>query len=154
MKNKLDIKIADFPFQHKIKTRWRDLDAFRHVNNATFLTYIEDARILFFKRWGINLKEKSLIVASVKIDYINQLLHPTNIIIAQKVSRIGTKSFDIFSAIFNEQADIVCTCTVTSVCYDFIKKKSRRYLRVMFFFFTAQIIRNYPVYSCTSLILL
>ena len=65
------ITLNDFSFHHKTKTRWRDLDAFRHVNNATFLSYIEDARILFFKRWGINLKDKSLIVASVKIDYIN-----------------------------------------------------------------------------------
>ena len=125
MKNNLDIKLEDFPFHHKIKTRWRDLDAFRHVNNATFLSYIEDARILFFKRWKINLKEKSLIVASVKIDYINQLLHPSNIIIAQKVSRIGTKSFDISSAIFNEEDhNLVCTSTITSVCYDFIKEQS------------------------------
>jgi len=50
MKNINDIKLENFPFQHTIKTRWRDLDAFRHVNNATFLSYIEDARILFFKR--------------------------------------------------------------------------------------------------------
>ena len=125
MKNKLDLKIEDFPFHHKIKTRWRDLDAFRHVNNATFLTYIEDARILFFKRWNINLKEKSLIVASIKIDYMNQLLHPTNIIIAQKVSRIGTKSFDILSVLFNENnSHLICTSTITSVCYDFIQEKS------------------------------
>ena len=80
MKNNDTIKLEDFSFHHKMKTRWRDLDAFRHVNNATFLTYIEDARILFFKRWGINLKEKSLIVAAVKIDYIRQLEHPSNII--------------------------------------------------------------------------
>ena len=56
-----NFKINDFYFQHKIKTRFRDLDAFGHVNNATFLSYLEDARILFFKRWGINFKEKSLI---------------------------------------------------------------------------------------------
>ena len=96
MKN--NIKLNDFLFQHKLKTRWRDLDAFNHVNNATFLSYIEDARIVFFKRWGINFKEKSLIVAAVKIDYINQLEHPSDIIIGQKVSRIGSKSFDIQSA--------------------------------------------------------
>ena len=84
MKSKLNIKLDDFPFQHKIKTRCRDLDAFRHVNNATFLSYIDDARILFFKRWKINLKEKSLIVASVKIDYIKQVGHPSNMIIVQK----------------------------------------------------------------------
>ena len=124
MKN-IDIKLDDFPFHHTIITRWRDLDAFRHVNNATFLSYIEDARILFFKRWGINLKEKSLIVASVKIDYINQLKHPSNIIIGQKVSRLGTKSYDIQSAVFEKESKLlICCSTITSVCYDFINKKT------------------------------
>ena len=124
MKN-IDIKLDDFTFHHTIKTRWRDLDAFRHVNNATFLSYIEDARILFFKRWGINLKEKSLIVASVKIDYINQLKHPSNIIIGQKISRLGTKSYDIQSAVFEKESKLlICCSTITSVCYDFINKKT------------------------------
>ena len=124
MKN-IDIKLDDFPFHHSVKTRWRDLDAFRHVNNATFLSYIEDARILFFKRWGINLKEKSLIVASVKIDYINQLKHPSDIIIGQKVSRLGTKSYDIQSAVFEKESKLlICCSTITSVCYDFINKKT------------------------------
>ena len=125
MKNNHNITLEDFPFQHSIKTRWRDLDAFRHVNNATFLTYIEDARILFFKRWKINLKEKSLIVASVKIDYVNQLMHPSHIIIGQKVARLGTKSFDIQSALFlKKNMKLICTSTITSVCYDFIKNTS------------------------------
>ena len=121
MKN--NIKLSDFPFQHRLKTRWRDLDAFNHVNNATFLSYIEDARIVFFKRWGINFKEKSLIVAAVKIDYINQLEHPSDIIIGQKVSRIGSKSFDIQSALFKNKT-LICCSTITSVCYDFINSKT------------------------------
>ena len=117
--------LKDFTFQHTLKTRWRDLDAFRHVNNATFLSYIEDARVLFFQRWGINLKEKSLIVASIKIDYINQLEHPSDIIVGQKVSRLGKKSFDIESAIFiKTNLQIVCHSIVTSVCYDFLNKKT------------------------------
>ena len=120
-----DIKLDDFPFHHTIRTRWRDLDAFRHVNNATFLSYIEDARILFFKRWGINLKDKSLIVASVKIDYINQLKHPSNLIIGQKVARLGTKSYDIQSAVFEEKSKLlICCSTITSVCYDFTNDRS------------------------------
>jgi len=116
-------KLEDFSFHHHINTRWKDLDAFRHVNNASFLTYIEDARILFFKRWGINLKEKSLIVASVKVDYINQLLHPSKIIIGQKVHRLGTKSFDILSVIFCENK-VICKSIITSVCYNFITKET------------------------------
>ena len=48
---KHNYKIQDFKFQHVIKTRYRDLDSFNHVNNATFLSYFEDARILFFNIW-------------------------------------------------------------------------------------------------------
>ena len=119
-------KLKDFSFQHSIKTRWKDLDAFGHVNNAVFLSYAEDARILFFKRWNINYKERSLIVASAKVDYIKQLNHPSEIIIGQKVSRIGTKSFDILSAIFdkNNHLEPYCVTTITSVCFDFINNKT------------------------------
>ena len=119
-------KLKDFSFQHSIKTRWKDLDAFGHVNNAVFLSYVEDARVLFFKRWEINYKERSLIVASAKIDYFKQLKHPSNIIIGQKVSRIGTKSFDIKSAIFdqNNHVEPYCITTVTSVCFNFLNNKT------------------------------
>ena len=46
----MQYQLEDFTFKHKIKTRFKDLDAFNHVNNATFLSYIEDARMLFFKK--------------------------------------------------------------------------------------------------------
>lgn len=32
-------------FVAAIAVRWRDLDAFNHVNNSTFLTYLEEARL-------------------------------------------------------------------------------------------------------------
>jgi acyl-CoA thioester hydrolase len=31
-----------------IEVRWRDLDAFNHVNNASYLGYIEEARVRWF----------------------------------------------------------------------------------------------------------
>ena len=113
-------KIEDFKFKHSINTRWKDLDAFRHINNAVFLSYIEDARIVLLKRWKINYAEKSLIVASVKIDYLQQVKHPSSLIIGQKVSRLGNKSFDIQSAVFIiGEGNPVCMSTITSVAFDF-----------------------------------
>ena len=118
-------KITDFTFTHNLKTRWRDSDAFRHINNAAFLTYIEDARIILLRRWNINYNKKSLIVASVKIDYIRQVNHPSTLVIGQKVSRLGTKSFDIESAVFNEKSsELVCFSTITSVAFDFVENKT------------------------------
>ena len=116
-------QLKDFAFTHKINTRFKDLDAFNHVNNATFLSYIEDARMLFFKRWKMNVKEKSLIVASITIDYLSQLHHPSKLIIGQKVTRLGTKSFDVLSVIFLDNKPI-CVSRVTIVCYNFIRKQT------------------------------
>ena len=122
--NKL-YQIEDFYFKHYLNTRWKDLDAFNHINNAVFLSYIEDARIVFFKRWNIDYAKKSLIVASVKIDYLEQVKHPSELIIGQKVSRLGTKSFDITSAVFvKDRPNPVCVSVITSVAFDFTKNQT------------------------------
>ena len=76
-----------------------------------------------FENYQTKFKEKSLIVAAVKLDYINQLQHPSNIIVGQKVSRVGSKSFDIRSAVFKNNLPICCS-TITSVCYDFVNSKT------------------------------
>ena len=127
MKINNKFQIDDFSFFHDINTRFSDIDAFNHVNNAVFLSYVEDARILFFKRWNINYKERSLIVASAKIDYIRQVSHPSELIIGQRISRIGNKSFDIQSVIFLKEDMLpVCESTVISVAFDFTQNKPIR----------------------------
>tara|TARA_B100001250_G_C19374046_1_gene603275 strand:- start:213 stop:632 length:420 start_codon:yes stop_codon:yes gene_type:complete len=117
--------IDSYPFKHFFSTRWIDQDAFRHINNAVFLSYFEDARINFFKRWNIDYGSKSLVIASVKVDYLRQVEHPSDLLIGQKISRIGTKSFDVEAVIFNKDKPC-CISMVTIVCYDFINKKSIR----------------------------
>ena len=119
-------KLTDYTIKYKFQTRWRDLDAFQHINNAVYATYIESARVDLFKRWGIlgTNKGKSIIMASLKIDYLAQLKHPTNLIIGQRISRIGGTSFDIESVIFNDNHKPICVGLVTAVCFDFDNQKS------------------------------
>ena len=120
--------LKQYPLHVEIETRWRDLDAFGHVNNAVFATYIETARGTLFKKWNLPFdgKGKSLIVASITINYHQQLKHPTNIIIGQKITRIGNTSFDVESALFNNnnKEEPIATSKVTVVCFDFEKQKS------------------------------
>jgi acyl-CoA thioester hydrolase len=118
-------KITDYPHHYELKTRWKDIDSFGHVNNAVFLTYIEDARITFFYRWNIIEMKKSLIVASIKIDYLQQIDHPSNLIVGQKISRIGNSSFDIQSTIFiKDDPKPAANAVVTCVCFDYEQNKS------------------------------
>lgn len=124
-KKHLSFQLTDFPFHYETKTRWKDMDSFGHVNNANYLTFIEDARITLFKRWKLNEKSKSLIVASIKIDYLNQLKHPCEMVIGQRISRIGNKSFDIESVIFEKGSNISFAFSlITCVCYDYERNLS------------------------------
>ena len=122
MKN--NYKISDYAFTFYLDTRWRDLDAFQHVNNAEYATYIESARVDLFARWGIpgSNTGKSIIMASLKIDYLAQLKHPTSMIIGQRISRLGSTSFDIESVVFDETGIPVCHAVVVAVCFDFNKQ--------------------------------
>ena len=83
------------------------MDAIGHINNATYLTYFETARVDFLKQLGFDLLKRdvdnSVILASMKVDYIKQSVHPAIYNIGCRITRLGSKSFDLFSAIFVEQ---------------------------------------------------
>ena len=60
-----------YPFSCPIQVRWRDLDAFGHVNNATFASYLEMARteawnLLFGGRDALGIP---FFVKRLEIDY-------------------------------------------------------------------------------------
>jgi len=119
--------LDNFPFHFEINTRWRDLDAFGHVNNATFATYVEDARISMFKRWNLSQisGKRSVIAASLKLDFKQQLSHPSEIIVGQRISRMGTTSFDIHAGIYKKDAPNapICETLLTCVCFDYDEQK-------------------------------
>ena len=117
--------LEDFLFHHNIQTRWKDMDSFGHINNAVYLTYIEDARTTLFKRWNLKSQNTSVIVASLKIDYFTQIKHPSKLIIGSTISRIGNSSFDIQSAIFIDGLKKPAALSlVICVCYDYENGKS------------------------------
>ena len=121
------LTLENFPFQFEIKTRWRDLDAFGHVNNATFATYVEDAMISMFKRWNLSQASgnRSVIAASLKLDFKQQLSHPSEIFVGQRISRMGTTSFDIQAVIYKKDApnSSICETLLTCVCFDYNEQK-------------------------------
>ena len=64
-------------------------------------------------------------MASIKLDYLRQMGHPLALIIGQKISRIGNRSFDINAAIFSENdTNPYAVTTITCVCFDYEKNKA------------------------------
>jgi len=54
-----------------IEVRFRDLDAIGHVNNAVYLTYLEQARLAYWAELTgrVDLRSIDIILARVEIDY-------------------------------------------------------------------------------------
>ena len=117
------VKRSEFESFFEIETRWKDMDALGHINNATFLTYLESGRIELLKKW--DFKKPPFIQASTKIDYLHQLAHPASLHIGQKISRVGHKSFDILTGIFVEgEEEPTAQAVTTLVTFDYESQKT------------------------------
>jgi acyl-CoA thioester hydrolase len=82
--------------EKEIEIRWRDVDAYRHVNNAVYLTYLEEVRDEWLEgvlgRDSENLWD--FVLARVAIDYRSELTQEDDIVVACcGLETIGTSSF-------------------------------------------------------------
>jgi acyl-CoA thioester hydrolase len=119
-------------FKHKtpIEIRFADIDAFGHVNNAVYLTYVEQARVSYFDNvlgWDYDWSKEGVIVARSEIDYILPIHFRDNIIIYTRCSRMGNKSFDISYQLMRSDDKIetlVADGVTVMVAFDYINKKS------------------------------
>ena len=119
----------DFIFIKNVESRWRDMDAIGHINNATYLTYFETARVDFLKQLGFDLLKRdvdsSVILASMKVDYIKQSTHPSKYSIGCRITRLGNKSFDLLSTIFvKEESSPIVIGVFTLVAFNYKTQKS------------------------------
>lgn len=80
-----------------LDVRWRDLDAFNHVNNSVFLTFLEEARL----RWLATLdgpwidEGQAPVIAATQVDYRAQIGWPGQIVVALACLRAGNSSVTI-----------------------------------------------------------
>ena len=120
-------------FKHKteIKVRFSDLDAMHHVNNATYLTYLEEARIDYFNRL-FNRKKESIdfeaVIARIEIDYIFPIVLGDNIEVYTRISNLGNKSVDVLHiiAIRKETGLIKAAASVTKLVYYDYKSRTTK----------------------------
>ena len=85
-----------FDFVHRERVRFRDVDAMGHVNNAVYLTYLEEARAAWMLALGLAVgHEFPIIIARAEIDFRSPARFGEEIEIGVKAGRFGTKSFDL-----------------------------------------------------------
>jgi acyl-CoA thioester hydrolase len=110
-----------YRFVHAQEVAFRDLDAFGHVNNGVYLTYIENARIGYARDvLGIaRLEGLLMIVASVKIDFRSRANLGDTLEVGARTTRVGTKSFDLDHEIRAQDGRLVAEAHSTLVAFDY-----------------------------------
>ncbi|MFC0679067.1 acyl-CoA thioesterase [Lysobacter korlensis] len=105
-----------------LTVRWRDLDAFNHVNNSKYLSYLEEARL----RWMITMPGMGLedhiapVVAASNLNYRRPIGWPGEIMVELFVERLGNTSVTLGHRIVDagDSGALYCDGNVVMVWID------------------------------------
>jgi len=121
------VALEDFRYRLPVRVVFRDVDYYRHVNNAVYITWTETARIdyckvAFDRALGAPV---NVIMASQTFNYERQAAYDDRLIVAARVSRIGTKSLDMAYEIWRDE-ERMGYGTSALVAYDYEAGRSVR----------------------------
>ena len=83
-------------FSAAIGVRWRDLDAFNHVNNSNYLTYLEEARLQWLQHLDDWFDEHAMpVLAASELQYRRPIAWPAALKVELRCTRLGNSSITI-----------------------------------------------------------
>ncbi|BCX03723.1 MAG: thioesterase [Candidatus Roseilinea sp.] len=110
-------------FVHTLQVRFRDLDAYNHVNNAVYLTYFEEARIAFITAIGMRSlfsRERSTVIAHAEIDYRAPAQLGDQLDIEVSTGEIRNTSYELCYRITRRSdGALIATGKTVQVCFNF-----------------------------------
>ncbi len=91
--------MTSFRFYHMIEVRYGDLDPQGHVNNARYLTYLEQARIHYVKHLGLwqggSFLDIGFILADVHITFRTPIQFGQPVRVGVRITHLGNKSLEM-----------------------------------------------------------
>jgi acyl-CoA thioester hydrolase len=116
-------------FIHRLEVRFRDCDPLGHVNNAVYLTYLEQARFNHWRAlWGFGTPRLETgrpggILARVECDYKRPATYGETLEIRLTVGTIGRSSFQYQYEIVDGEGRTVALAKSVQVMYDYAQAK-------------------------------
>ena len=113
--------------EKRIEIRWRDVDAYRHVNNAVYATYLEECRDEWLE---VALGRKGavwdFVLARVAIDFRRELRQEDDAVLVRcRLERIGNSSVGTQEEILKEDGELAAEAEAVLVARDRDTGRSR-----------------------------
>jgi acyl-CoA thioester hydrolase len=111
-----DEKHFDLP----VELRFRDLDAYGHVNNAAYFTLLESARVKFLQQlYPQGLESGPLfLVARAACDFKRPMGLEEGVIVRLRASRFGRSSFYLTYEVLSKEGTLHAEAETRMVCVD------------------------------------
>lgn len=118
--------VEGFRFSCRQEVSPRDLDGFGHVNNAVYLTYMENGRVAYLREVvGVRrLEEVRNVMARVNVEFNAPASFGDVLAVGVRCEQVGNKSFGLRYAILREDGACVAAATSTQVMFDFEAQRS------------------------------
>ena len=104
--------------EHEIEVRWGDMDALGHVNNATYFSYFEQARISWFRTLtggAVMSRSQGPVMANASCEFRRPIVHPARVAVEVAVGEPGRSSLPTFYRIVDAADRAVEYATGASV---------------------------------------
>lgn len=112
--------LKTFNFTTDIEIRFADIDAYGHVNNAIFFTYLETARIKLFQQFFGGFLDTSLtfLVVRAECDYRLPVKLNDRLQITIVIEQLRHSSFTFGYRLHNGEGKDYATARTVMVCFD------------------------------------
>ncbi|MFB6073024.1 MAG: acyl-CoA thioesterase [Halobacterium sp.] len=86
--------MTEFSYTATVDVRYQDHDTMGHVNNAVYVTYMEEARFAYLTEGvGIPPNELNMVVADLTVDFRRPVQFAREVEVAVSVTDVGDASF-------------------------------------------------------------
>jgi acyl-CoA thioester hydrolase len=96
-----------YPCHYEMLPRYGDMDPNQHLNNVRLAEFYQEGRVCFHRTLGAPFDpeqstDRRILIAHQAIDYLREVEYPAAITVTTGVLRIGTTSYTLAAALFQQ----------------------------------------------------
>ncbi|MET0540795.1 MAG: thioesterase family protein [Variovorax sp.] len=117
-----------FVYEMTIPIRWGDMDAMKHLNNASYFRYLETVRIDWVHTLDAPAETngEGMVIANAFCNFYRQLEYPGNVLMRLYVSDPGRTTFETWATMARSEApDVIFAAGgATTIWVDYARQKA------------------------------
>lgn len=119
------VPVAEHTWHHmvEIQPRFNDFDIFRHVNNSSYMQYLDLAKVKYFETaLGHKVStdaEIAAVIVNINVNFYSPTYFNEPVVVLTACVRISQHSFTLEQRVVNpETGDVKCAATVVLAAID------------------------------------